>query len=381
MYNGDAIGPFYSPLLHPAMVTQRKIVHIDMDAFYASVEQRDNPQYRGLPVIVGGSPEGRGVVAACSYEARAHGIHSAMPCARAIKLCPHAVFIRPRISHYREVSSEIMAIFMRFTDVIEPLSLDEAYLDVSSNSLSEPSATVVAEIIRKQIFDELQLTASAGVSYNKFIAKIASDINKPNGIMTIAPGEAEQFLFALPIRKFFGVGRITEKKMLAKGIRTGADLAKWDRASLVFHFGKTGDFLYDSVRGEDNRPVKISRIRKSLGSETTLANDIVDLYQINQILSEIAGKLEHAMQRKNLAASSLTLKIRYHDFSTISRSTTTKYPILAKTDIEFLLPPLLASTEAGSKKIRLLGLSLSKLAAKENIPKQLYLPFTRKNPL
>jgi len=357
------------------MSLQRKIIHIDMDAFFASIEQKDHPQFRGKPLIVGGSPESRGVVAACSYEARKYGIHSAMPCARAVKLCPHAVFTRPRMARYKEVSLKVMSIFKEYTDLVEPLSLDEAYLDATKNSLNQSSATVLAEIIRQHIYGSLQLTASAGVSYNKFLAKVASDINKPNGIKTIPPDEAIQFLESLPIRKFFGVGEVTEKKMLKLGIKTGKDLMKWTEDSLLFHFGKSGSYLYNMVRGNDERPVAVSRGRKSIGSETTLSIDTKDMMEIETILNNVASTIEEAMTAKNCTGQTLTLKLRYHDFVTITRSITVRIPISSRAEIVRLLPGLLQATQAGTKKIRLLGLSISKLSERGRVPRQLYLPF------
>ncbi len=347
-----------------------------MDAFYASVEQKDNPRYKGRPLIVGGRPKGRGVVAACSYEARVFGIHSAMPCSKAARLCPQAVFIRPRIQRYREISRMIMKIFKQYTDLVEPLSLDEAFLDVTVNNTSNPSATLVAEQIRSQIFQETGLTASAGVSYNKFLAKVASDVQKPNGITTIPPEHAHDFLSSLPIRKFFGVGKVTEKKMTDLGIRNGADLRSWDREKLVFHFGKTGSFLSDIARGIDNRPVQPNRVRKSVGSETTLPRDIRDIERIFEILSSITEKLEHSLLKLETGGYTVTLKIRYSDFTTITRSRTLKNPVFSGNEIRHCLPELLRMTEAGARDIRLLGITISNLTMdRGKKPRQLLLPF------
>ena len=346
-----------------------------MDAFYASVEQRDNPQFRGLPLVVGGRPESRGVVAACSYEARKYGIHSAMPCSRAARLCGNLIFTKPRLDRYKEISVQIMSIFRQYTDVIEPLSLDEAFLDVTTNFLQQPSATIIANQIREHIYSELGLTSSAGVSFNKFIAKVASDVNKPNGIAIIPPDKAVGFIANLPIGKFFGVGRATEKKMFKLGIQKGADLLKYNQDALTFHFGKSGLFLYNIVRGHDDRPVEPRRERKSIGSETTLSEDTKDLLEINAILSTIADKLGTTLANKKCGGYTLTLKIRYHDFITISRSHTSKTPIYNSTDIVNILPRLLLSCNAGEKKVRLLGLSLSKLVDENSGPKQLLLPF------
>ncbi len=352
-----------------------------MDAFYASVEQKDHPEFRNKPLIVGGNPQGRGVVAACSYEARKYGIHSAMPCARAVKLCPQAVFTRPRLERYKEVSTTIMDIFRQYTSLVEPLSLDEAFLDVTVNSRGQNSATIVAENIRQHIFSKTQLTASAGVSFNKFLAKVASDVNKPNGITTVPPDHALDFISSLPIRKFFGVGKVTEKKMLNLGIKTGLDLRKWEESTLTFHFGKAGSFLYNIARGVDNRGVEPKRIRKSIGSETTLSTDTDDILEIHAILKDIVRKLETALKKKNTGGYTLTLKIRYHDFVTISRSVTTGFPLYNGDDIERFLPGLLESTQVGSQKVRLLGLSISKLTGNKRIPRQLRLPFMDKEKL
>ena len=346
-----------------------------MDAFFASIEQKDNPALKGKPLIVGGTPQSRGVVAACSYEARRFGIHSAMPCAKAARLCPHAIFTRPRMGRYKEISLKIMEIFRQYTPLVEPLSVDEAFLDVTVNNDNNPSATILAEKICRHIYRDLQLTASAGVSFNKFLAKVASDINKPNGIATIPPEKALEFLASLPIRKFYGVGKATERKMLQFGIATGYDLRQLEEEKLVFHFGKIGSFFYDIVRGIDNRPVEPVRIRKSIGCETTLSTDTDDITKINSILAELAEDLDHSLKKKNIGGHNLTLKVRYLDFTTITRSLTVKAPICCAGDIIPLLPALLHTTSAGSRKIRLLGLSVSKLVDDKSTPRQLKLPF------
>lgn len=357
------------------MGNTRKIIHIDMDAFFASIEQRDHTPFRGRPLIVRGSPQSRGVVAACSYEARTFGIHSAMPCSKAIRLCPGAIFTPPRMDRYMEVSAQIMAIFRQHTALVEPLSLDEAFLDVTDIGEKHPSATLLARQICEQIFEELHLTASAGISYNKFLAKVASDINKPRGITTIAPKNAQQFLDALPIRKFFGVGQITEIKMRQLGINNGSDLRKWNIELLVFHFGKIGAFLYNMVRGIDDRPVEPGRIRKSIGSETTLPYDTVDLAEIRKILVELAKDIEESLIKNKKGGQTLTLKVRYKNFATITRSITTRTAVFSADDILALVPRLLAATQAGSEKIRLIGLSVSKLIGETHLPRQLKLPF------
>ncbi len=346
-----------------------------MDAFFASVEQLDNPALKGRPVIVGGNPDSRGVVAACSYEARKFGIRSAMSSAKAVRLCPHAVFTRPRMSRYREISAQIMEIFYEYTDQVEQLSVDEAFLDLTANRFQEPSASVLAERIRQQIHHNTGLTASAGISCNKFLAKVATDINKPNGMTIIPPSQVLDFLAQLPIGKFYGVGTATEKKMERIGVKTGADLRRFSREELSFHFGKSGGYFYDICRGEDPRPVKNSSTRKSIGSETTLAEDIIEINQIQQILHEQARSVANSLHKRDFGGYTLTLKVRYHDFLTVTRSTTVRSPIFTTEDIMLFLPRLLENTEAGRKKVRLLGVTVSGLFVKNSVPVQLRLPF------
>ena len=358
------------------MSTTHKIVHIDMDAFFASIEQLDNPELKKKPVIVGGEPNGRGVVAACSYEARHFGIHSAMPSSKAFKLCPHATFIRPNMVRYKEMSQKIMTIFKEYTDLVEPLSLDEAFIDITKNKKNTISATWVAETIRKQIYEETGLTASAGVSFNKFLAKVASDLNKPDGISVITPEESQDFLSKLPIGKFFGVGKVTEKKMFQLGIYTGGDLLKYQQSLLIQHFGKAGSYFYNIARGVDNREVRVSRQPKSIGTETTLRYDITNLDEIQSILNKLAEKVEKSLIVKEYTGFTLTLKIRYSNFTTITRSTTLHYPIYTKEAIMHHIPRLLKSTDAGHLKVRLLGITVSKLINKKNTgPYQLKLPY------
>ncbi len=333
-----------------------------MDAFFASVEQMDNPKLRGKPLIVGGDPSGRGVVAACSYEARKFGIHSAMACARAIKLCPGAVFVRPRMQRYKEVSQMVMAIFLEYTDLVEPLSLDEAFLDISNNKKNIPSATWVAEAIRKEIFQKTGLTASAGVSSNKFLAKVASDIHKPNGQTVITPEEAVPFIKRLPIGKFFGVGKVTEKKMHSMGIYTGADLKKFSKQDLLLHFGKSGTFFYDIVRGNDQRSVNPERVRNSIGSEVTLKEDVSRLEDIRDVLRNLSEKLESILQKRKIGGFTITLKVRYSDFTTVTRSRTTRQLIYTVSEMLQHTVTLLKSTQAGKQKVRLLGISISNLS-------------------
>jgi len=354
----------------------RKIIHIDMDAFYASVEQRDFPEYRNKPVIVGGSPEGRGVVAAASYEVRKYGVHSAMPAAKAIRLCPQAIFVKPRFEVYRTVSKQIREIFFRFTDLVEPLSLDEAYLDVTENHINLPSATLIAQKIRKKIKEETNLNASAGVSFNKFLAKIASDINKPNGIAVIKPEEAENFLEELEIGEFYGIGSATELKMKSLGIHNGRDLKQWNEIDLIEKFGKHGRFYYRIVRGIDKREVKPHRIRKSIGKERTFSEDIQDLGWINNFLDELARKVADSMKKKKAAGKTVTIKVRYDDFETVTRSTSYSHYINNAEDIAETGRLLLEQTEVGERKVRLLGITLSNLnLSEEGRFEQLNIPF------
>lgn len=350
-----------------------------MDAFYASVEQRDNHELKGKPVIVGGDPQSRGVVAACSYEARKFGIHSAMPCATAYKRCPHAAFIRPRFDVYKAVSLLIREIFLDYTDLVEPLSLDEAFLDVTINNKGISSATQIAQQIRREIFKKTEgLTASAGVSFNKFLAKVASDVNKPNGITVITPVQAPFFIDQLSIRKFFGVGKVTEERMLNLGIKNGADLKKVSLENLIHYFGKTGSYYYNIAHGRDNRPVQPNRERKSYGKETTLNTDIDDTNQMLEILGEIARKVIEGLRREDRQGLTLTLKLKYYDFQSVTRSVTFPEPISDLKLIMENLKILLANTEAGDKKVRLLGISVSNfLGVQKNTDGwvQLPLPF------
>jgi DNA polymerase-4 len=367
------------------MAKIRKIIHIDMDAFYASVEQRERPEYKGKPVVVGGNPNSRGVVAACSYEARKFGIHSAMASSRAYKICPHAIFLRPRFDLYRSVSSEIRKVFYEYTSLVEPLSLDEAFLDVTDNYRGISSATLLAREIKKKIYDRTgKLTASAGVSFNKFIAKVASDINKPDGITVITPEMADEFIDKLPIRKFFGVGKVTEEKMLSLGIKTGADLKGFKKEKLIELFGKSGNYFYNIAHGMDDRPVEPNRIRKSIGKETTLTEDIDDTNQMLEILENIADRLESSLNKRDAKGRTITLKIKYFDFQSITRSVTADEPADSASVIMKYVKSLLLKTEAGEKKVRLLGISVSNfddqdtnnIANTERIQLQLPLKFS-----
>ena len=343
----------------------RKIIHIDMDAFYAAVEQRDHPEYRGRPVVVGGSPHSRGVVATCSYEARRYGIHSAMPAKKAYQLCPHAIFLPPRMARYREVSREILAIFRSYTDQVEPLSLDEAYLDVTENKRGITSATLLAREIKQQIYKQTGLTASAGVSYNKFLAKAASDYQKPNGLTVVTPEQAFQFIDELPIGKFFGVGKKTEALLLKRGIRNGADLRKRSLQELVQLLQKRGEILYQHVRGIDPRPVQANRKRKSLGKETTLAHDV---YAVEEMLPILGRCVQHVSQRlyeQGLVGRRVILKVRFHDFKLITRSVTLEQPVQSAEKIMKALELLLERIDFSNKGVRLLGVSVTDLQTKE----------------
>ena len=339
---------------------QRKIIHIDMDAFYASVEQRDNPEYRGKPLVVGGMPQGRGgVVAAASYEARKFGIRSAMPSKRAVALCPELIFVYPRFPAYKEVSRKIREIFHRHTDIIEPLSLDEAYLDVTEDKQSIGSAIEIAKQIKQAIKEELHLTASAGVSVNKFVAKIASDLNKPDGLAFIGPSHIEEFMEKLAVEKFYGVGKVTAQKMKSMGLHTGADLKKLSEEELIKHFGKAGRFYYKIVRGIDDRPVQPDRETKSVAAEDTFAYDLVLTSEMNDELDKIAGLVSNRLQRYNLKGRTVTVKIKYYDFKQITRSRSLPDPVSDSAIIAAVAKELLAATEPEGKKTRLLGISLS----------------------
>jgi len=340
------------------MTRQRKIIHVDMDAFFASVEQRDNPDYQGKPLIVGGQPDSRGVVAACSYEARTFGIHSAMPSSRAYRLCPQAIFVRPRFDAYREVSQQIRDIFWRYASEVEPLSLDEAYLDVTYTEACNGSATLIAKAIKRDILAETRLTASAGVSYNKFLAKIASDMDKPNGLYVIRPEQGEAFVETLAIGKFHGIGPATEARMQQLGIQSGLDLRQKTLEELTERFGKSGQYYFNISRGIDERPVRSSRIRKSLGKETTFAEDIGSVPELNAKLLELAAIVTESVKKQNLKARTLTVKVKYADFQQVTRAQTLGQTITMN-DLREWIPVLLSRTEAGHKPIRLVGLSLS----------------------
>jgi DNA polymerase IV len=340
----------------------KKIIHIDMDAFYASVEQRDDPSLRGKPVIVGGSPKSRGVVSTASYEARKYGVHSAMPTSQAYRLCPEGIFVNARFEAYKEVSLQIREIFNEYTDLVEPLSLDEAYLDVTDNKLGILSAKQIAEEIRQKVKERTQLTCSAGVATNKFLAKIASAFKKPNGLTVITPAKAQDFIEKLPIGKFYGIGSATEKKMHELGVFKGADLLQFDEATLVKHFGKSGLFYFKIVRGIDDRLVKPDRLRKSVGAENTFAEDIDDIDQICTHLLDIAQKVDRRLTKIPTSGKTVTLKVRYDNFEIATRSETLPYDVRESEELYESATRLLPLTEAGDRKVRLLGITVSNLS-------------------
>jgi len=338
----------------------RKIIHVDMDAYYASIEQRDHPDYRGKPIAVGGSPEGRGgVVATASYEARKFGVRSAMTSKKALQLCPQIIFVRPRFEIYKDVSDKIREIFYRYTDLVEPLSLDEAYLDVSLDKKNIGSAIDIAQEIKDSIFRELQLTASAGVSVNKFLAKIASDIQKPDGLTFIGPSRVISFMEQLSVTKFHGVGKVTAEKMNRLGIFTGADLKKLTKPELIKHFGKTGHFFYDIVRGIDNRDVEPNRETKSISGEDTFPYDLTTLDEMNEQIEKLTKVVFHRLQEHNLYGRTVTLKVKYNDFKQITRNHS--FPNIV-TDYETICETakkLLFANHSEGKKVRLLGVGVS----------------------
>ena len=337
----------------------RKIIHVDMDAFYASVEQLDNPELRGKPLAVGGS-EIRGVVSAASYEARKFGVRSAMSGVQARKNCPTLIFVPPRFERYKEISKHIRKIFYDYTDLVEPLSLDEAYLDVTENKKGNPSATLIAQEIRKRIFDELGLTASAGISVNKFVAKIASDYNKPNGQKTINPEEVASFLERLDIKKFYGIGKVTTEKMYHHAIFTGKDLKAKTHEYLEEHFGKSGAQYYNIVRGIHNSEVKPNRIAKSVAAEHTFNENLTSEVFMSERLERIAQELEKRLKKYSISGKTITLKIKYSDFTTQTRSKTLPY-FIADKGLLFETAKELLYQERMKESVRLLGISLNNL--------------------
>jgi DNA polymerase-4 len=337
----------------------RKIIHVDMDAFYASVEQMDNPDLRGKPVAVGGN-EIRGVVSAASYEARKFGVRSALSGALAKKYCPDLIFVKPRFYRYKEISQKIRKIFHDYTDLVEPLSLDEAYLDVTQNKKGNPSASLIAQEIRLRILNEVGLTASAGISVNKFIAKVASDVNKPNGQKTVSPDEVIPFLEDLPIRKFYGVGKVTAEKMYQLGIFTGLDLKSKPIEFLEKHFGKSGTYYFYVVRGIHNSEVKPNRITKSVAAEHTFDENLTSEIFMQERLETIAAELDRRLKKHKIAGKTVTLKIKYSDFTQQTRSKTLPYFISDKSLLFDTVKELLFQDRM-KDSVRLLGISLSNL--------------------
>ncbi|MEQ8514991.1 MAG: DNA polymerase IV [Chromatocurvus sp.] len=347
--------------------TPRKILHIDMDAFYASVEQRDDPDLRGRPVAVGGSAL-RGVVAAASYEARVFGVRSAMPSVTAKRRCPDLVFVRPRFERYREVSRLVHAVFERHAAAIEPLSLDEAYLDVTRDRQGIGSAIRVAQRIRAEILSETGLTASAGVSYNKFLAKVASDQNKPDGMFVVLPGDGPAFVATLPARRFHGVGPKTAARMAALGIHTGSDIRECSLAFLQQHFGKQALYLYRASRGEDDRPVRPHRERKSIGAERTWESDLVGGEALQAALAQIVDIVWPRIERQHARGGTLTLKVKFADFQQITRAHSPALPIATRDALAYCAEGLLSRLLPLDRGVRLLGLALSALDSMPGAP-------------
>lgn len=339
----------------------RKIIHVDMDAFFASVEQRDEPAYRNKPVAVGGSAEARGVVAAASYEARRFGVHSALPSRIALQRCPELILIKPRFEVYRQVSEQIREIFYQYTDLVEPLSLDEAYLDVSTNKKDMVSATLIAREIKELILKETRLTASAGISINKFLAKTASGINKPNGLCLISPEKAESFVESLPIESFYGIGKVTAEKMKRLAIFTGADLKTWSENDLIEKFGKAGRFYYQIARAKDDRQVEANRARKSIGAEESFAVDLQDARDMEAALAEIAVTVERRLKELDTGGRTLTLKVKYGNYKQITRRCSVQESLRSGEQILDIALELLRACQAEKQSIRLLGISVSNL--------------------
>lgn len=356
-------------------LSMRKILHVDMDAFFASVEQRDNPRLRGKPVVVGGRPEQRGAIAAASYEARQFGVFSAMSSRVAISKCRDLIFIKPRFEAYREVSSQIREIFRQYTDWVEPVSLDEAYLDVTVNKPQVASAMEIAREIKRLIRQETHLTASAGVSINKFLAKMATGLNKPDGLSLITPQQAEIFVQQLPIEQFHGIGKVTAIKMHQLGIKVGADLLQWSERSLVEKFGKVGHYYYGIARGKDERQVNPNRIRKSIGAERSFYEDLSETDRLMEELENIANMVHQRLAENQQSGYTLTLKIKYANYQQITRSQTINDALQGADEIFDLGTNLLLTHVDKQQSVRLLGLTISNLLDKSGSPKQLAFEF------
>ena len=338
----------------------RKIIHVDMDAYYAAVEILDNPALRGLPLVIGGSPQSRGVVCTASYEARKFGVHSAMACSVAYRKCPEAIFLPPRFERYQEISKQIREIFHRYTQIVEPLSLDEAYLDVTENELGL-FATQIARRIKQDIHAEIGLTCSAGVAPNKLVAKIASDFRKPDGLVVVLPDQVSEFMRPLPVRKIHGVGPATEARLAQIGIKTCADVRQCHKEDLRSRLGRHGAWIWHAAHGDDQRPVEPRHERKSYGREDTFEKDLTDLVVIERKLRELTESVCRRMEKKSETGKTITLKIKYHNFETITRSKTIKLPMrdgetIFKTAVELMR----SKTEAGQRPIRLIGVSVAK---------------------
>ncbi len=346
----------------------RKIIHMDMDMFYAAVEIRENPELKGKPLVVGGSPESRSVVTTASYEARKYGIHSGMSCAEARRRCPHCLFIPPRFATYRRVSEQIRAVFLKYTNLVEMVSLDEAYLDVTENKLNEPSATKIARAIKDEIFQQTGLTASAGVAPNLFVAKIASDIHKPDGLCVVPPDQVLPFIRCLPVLRIPGIGKKTDAIMARLGIRTVADLAEKSRDFLEAEFGKFGAYLHDIARGIDPRQVTPDWERQSYGAEQTFARDILGRDELLEYLKECAQRVFSELNQENKRARTLTLKIKYHNFQIITRRKTFEKFFASADEVYSAARELLDRTEAGLRKVRLAGLALSNFTPSKQSP-------------
>lgn len=361
----------------PVSIGSRKILHVDMDAFFASIEQRDHPEYRGKPVVIARHPKensGKGVVSTASYEARKFGVHSAMSAQEAYERCPQGIFVANRHSYYREVSEQVREIFLRYTDIIEPLSIDEAFLDVTHNKQNIPYAMDIAKEIQATIYKELQLTCSIGVSYNKFIAKLASDYHKPFGMTVITPKRAPLFLEKLPIEDFYGIGKRSVEKLHDLDIYTGADLKALTQDECLRYFGKSGLAIYERVRGVDNRPVKKSRKRKSIGKETTLYPFLYHDDEVENVLRELARKVSETLIKRSLHGKVVTLKLRYGDFTTMTRQISLVDPLNDAESLYFYASDLYREYGDSQQGVRLLGITVSELTdvTFENIRLPLY---------
>jgi DNA polymerase-4 len=353
-----------------------KIIHVDMDAFYAAIEQRDHPELRGRPIAIG-SKGRRGVVATASYEARLFGVHSAMASVTALRRCPGLIFVPPRMDKYKEVSRQIRAIFFEYTDLVEPLSLDEAYLNVTENKKHNPSATLIAKEIKKRIVTETRLTASAGVSYNKFLAKAASDVKKPDGLFVITPKEAQEFIDHLKVERFYGIGKVTAEKLHQMGIFFGADLKKLSEHRLVQTFGKAGHYYYQIARGIDHRPVNPNRELKSVGGENTFDTDLATHIEMEQELLPIAEKVYERLRKTGKLGRTITLKVKFDDFTQITRSKTSLVPVISFEMLWKHTLELLSQLNETSHRVRLLGVTVSNFLTEEQEAIQLEIDWSR----